>query len=77
LHDAESVPSHPEQKALLALGPGVDARVKERTQQPSVAEKDPQQLVVIDVDGVEAGCVEEIIAVNKNCDATPMPKLPG
>jgi hypothetical protein len=61
---------------LLALGPGVDAGIKERPEQSPVAEQNPQELVVIDIDVVEPGRVEQIVAVNENGDASAMPELP-
>ncbi len=76
LHDAKAVPAHPEQETLLAFGAGIDAGVEERAQKPAVAEKDAQQLVVIDIDVMKARGVEQIVAVNENGDTSAMPKLP-
>jgi hypothetical protein len=61
----------------LPLGTGVNAGVEEGAEQSSIAEQDPEKLVVIDVDGVKARRVEEIVAVDENRYATTVSEFPG
>ena len=58
-------------------GACVDAGVEEGAQKASVAEKDAEQLVVIDIDRVKACRVEKIVTVDKNGDPAPMSEFPG
>jgi hypothetical protein len=74
--DAKTVAAHPEQEALLAFGPDINARVEEGAQKPPVAQKDAEKLVVIYVYIVEARCVEKIVAVNENRHPAPVTQLP-
>lgn len=61
----------------MAFGAGIDARVKERTQEAAVAKQDPQKLVVINVDIVEASRVEQVVPVDKDATRPAVAKLPG
>jgi hypothetical protein len=77
LYDAKTVAPHPQQKTLLPLGSGIDARVKKGAQKSAVAEKHAQKFVVIDINVMKTRRVKKIIAVDKNCYATAMSELPG
>jgi hypothetical protein len=68
----KTIPAHPQKKTLLTFRADIDARVKESPQQPPVAQKDSQQLVVVDVDVVETSCMKKIVTVDKNCDPAAM-----
>jgi hypothetical protein len=75
--DAEAVAAHPEEEALLALGGHVHARVEEGAQQAPVAQKDAQELVVVDVYVVEPRRVEKVVAVNEYRYSASVTQLPG
>jgi len=62
---------------LLAFRTRVYPCIKERAKQPSIAEQQPQELVVIDIDIMKTGRVEKVVAVDKDGYPPAMAKLPG
>jgi hypothetical protein len=61
---------------LLAFRARVNSGVKKSAKQATVAQKNAQKFIIINIYIVKPRRVKKIIAVNKNCHATAMPKLP-